>query len=255
MSKFWKIAGVTAVVAALVVASVAVISAQEPSSGKRGWAGDLWQRMHGAIANALGITVEEYDSAVGTAREEVLQQAVDEGSLTEEQAERIRERLGEGFGPFLRDRRPGGRGLPMRGPGTTIVAVAADELGMTVQTLLDELQDGKTIAQVAQEQGVDPQTIADAFVALRDEALAEAVENGRITQEQANEMLEHMEEEALEHLQEPFPFQHGHGPDGCEGECEEDCSGHEFGGSMGHGGQGQRKRVPGGRGFYGRGQS
>ena len=249
MSKFWKIAAITALVAVLVVASVAAVSAQDPQIGARKWAGDLWERMHEAVASALGITVDEYGAALDTARDQVLEQAVAEGLLSEEQAEQLQERLGEGFGPFIRDKRPGGRGLPIRGPGTTLVAVAADELGMTVQTLLDELQDGKTIAQVAQEQGVDPQTIADAFVALRAEALAEAVENGRITQEQADGMLEHMEEEALEHLQETFPFDHGHGSEGCDGDCEEDCGSHEFWGPMGRGGRGGGGTFPAGQGM------
>jgi hypothetical protein len=104
----------------------------------------------------------------------------------------------------------------MFGPGNSFISVAADELGMTVQDLVSELQDGKTIADVAAEKGVDPQAIADAFVAQHAEWLNEAVADGRITQEQADQMLQHMTEEVQEHLTEPFPFE-GHGPGGCEG--------------------------------------
>jgi hypothetical protein len=101
------------------------------------------------------------------------------------------------------------------GSTNSLVAVAADVLGMEQADLVAELQTGKTIAQVAQERGVDPQTIVDAFIAIRAEILAEAVANGCITQEQADLMLEHLAEEAAEHMNEPFsPGEHGQGTGG-----------------------------------------
>jgi hypothetical protein len=58
------------------------------------------------------------------------------------------------------------------GSTNSLVAVAADVLGMEQADLVAELQTGKTIAQVAQEQGVDPQTIVGAFIAIRAETMA-----------------------------------------------------------------------------------
>jgi hypothetical protein len=49
---------------------------------------------------------------------------------------------------------------------------AADALGMSAEDLVQQLRDGATIAQVAQEKGVDVNTVIDAMV-------ASAVENGR----------------------------------------------------------------------------
>jgi len=49
---------------------------------------------------------------------------------------------------------------------------AADALGLSVKDLAKELRGGKTIAQVAQEKGVDVNTVIDAMV-------AQAVKNGR----------------------------------------------------------------------------
>jgi hypothetical protein len=91
----------------------------------------------------------------------------------------------------------------------SLVAVAADVLGMERADLIAELQTGKTIAQVAQERGVDPQAIVDAFIAIRAESLAEAVAAGCITQEQADLMLAHLAEEVAERLNEPFSFGYG----------------------------------------------
>lgn len=90
------------------------------------------------------------------------------------------------------------------GSDSSLVTVSAEVLGMERLDLIAELLDGKTIAQVAEEQGVDPQAIVDSFVAIRAELLAEAVANGCITQEQADLMLEDLMEEATARLYEPF---------------------------------------------------
>ncbi len=238
MSRFWKVAGVTALVAVVALATVAVVSADGPQGGRFGQVGDLWERMHEAIANALGITVDEYDTAVETARGQVLQQAVDEGLLTEEQAERMQ----QGLGPLAMGGRFFGHGMMgfgMRGPGGSLVNVAAEVLDITVQDLVDQLEEGKSIADVAGARGVELQTIVDAWLADRAEFLAQAVEAERITQEQADEMLAHMEEEVLEHLQDTWPWEHDHE------ECEEYMEG--LGGGFG----GRGMRSFGSRGSFG----
>lgn len=243
MTKFWKVAGAMALVAVIALATVAAVSADGPQGGRFGPVGNLWERMHEAIANALGITVEQYDTALETAREQVLQQAVDEGLLTEEQAERMQ----GGFGPVARGGRffgPGMMGYGMRGPGSSLVNVAAEALGITVPELVDELEEGKSIADVAAVQGVELQDIADAWLADRAEFLAQAVEAERITQEQADEMLAHMEEEVLEHLQATWPWEHDH----------EECEEHMEGLGGGFGGQsfgGRGLRSFGSRGSFG----
>jgi len=90
-----------------------------------------------------------------------------------------------------------------------MITVAADLLGMTPQELLTELQEGKTLLAVAEEHGVTAEQLVDAFIAVRAERLQAAVDAGRLTQEQADLMLQHMRENALERLEEGFC---GHGP-------------------------------------------
>jgi hypothetical protein len=115
--------------------------------------------------------------------------------------------------------------------------VAADVLGMELSDLLAELQDGKSIAEVAEGLGVDPQTIADAHLAQVAESLADAVENERITQEQADSMLEHATETINDQL-------------------EGACGGFPPGGFMGRGGRGGGfGGSRGGKGFPGWGES
>jgi len=216
MKSVWKVAGIAALVALLGVAVVGAMAfAQEPEDGAD-WPFNFREKLHQAVADVLGITIGEYDAAVETARDQVLGEAVTEGWLTQGQADRMRERAEEGFGPGMGGMFQGGRRGGMFGPEDSFISVAADELGMTVQDLVVELQDSKTIADVAADKDVDPQVIVDAFVAQHTERLNEAVADGRITQKQADLMTEQMTEEVQEHLTEPFPFEGG-GPGGCEG--------------------------------------
>ena len=243
MSKLFKIVGIAAVVGVLALATVVVVSADESQGNARGWAGSLAERLHEAIATALGITVEQYDTAIDTARGQVLQQAVDEGLLNEGQAERMQDGWGEGF--FGCGRGFGGHmggfggGYGMMGPGNSLMGVAAEELDLTVQELADELEAGQSIADVAQDKGVELQSIADAWLADRSAWLTNAVKAERITQEQTDEMLSHMEEEVLEHLQASWPWEHD----------PEECAEHMLEGLGGvRGGH-----MMGGRGFGGYG--
>jgi len=227
MRKFWKVAAVVAVVVVLGTAALAAVAvAQGGTDGIKGTFADLRQEFHDAVARVLGISSEQYDTALNQAREEVLDKAVKEGNLTQEQADQIRERADEGFGPGMMGGGFGrgmmGRGMMGRGWGLdmmgdseeSLIAVAADKLGMTVEDLQTQLKDGKTVADLAKEKGVDLQTIVDAFMASRQEKLSQAVADGKITQEQADQMLENMRDMIEDHLNGEMPM---YGPGGCGG--------------------------------------
>lgn len=200
MSKFWKIAGIATVVAVLAVGALGTVAlAQEGTTSSSGW--NFREKMQEAIASILGISVEKYQAAIDTAEEQVLEQAVADEWLTQEQADRLQEHLDSvpeqdrfGRGSFGMPRMPGLR-------GESLISVAAEQLGMSQSDLVDELQAGKSIAEIATEKGVDAQTIADAYLAQVREKLAEAVENGDITQKQADAMLENMAEQLAEQLE------------------------------------------------------
>ncbi len=253
MKSNWKRIGVFAGLIALVgvVGLASVVSAQGPveqgaSGWERGlgWMTELRGRMGEAVADVLGISVEQHGAVMDTARQQVIEQAVDEGVLSQEQADGMLERMESGFGfmgmPFARGGRMSGR---IGGPENSLISVAADQLGLTVDELLSELEGGRSIADVAEQRGVNAQTIADAYIAVRTEILDEVVAEGRITQEQADEMLAHVTEEMAEHLNEPFDEEHGPG----------DCRDERFG-DFGQGGQrdGQQPsgRGPGGKGRF-----
>ncbi len=207
MKRFWKIVGIATLVAVLGVAAVgAVAYAQDDEAG---WPFNFGQNFREAIAGILGISVEEYAAAVEQAREQVVDEAQAEGWLTEEQAEQMREKMAEGFGPRGMDRGfmrpgPGNMGKAMRDHAGGLVEVAAGALDMPVKDLFTELKDGKSIAAVAAEQGVDTQVVVNAYLDAIEARLDEAVANGKLTQERADWMLEQAAERLPDQLDKAF---------------------------------------------------
>src|SRR5688572_30148456 len=91
----------------------------------------------------------------------------------------------------------GGRGLGLEG-----LQVAAEALDMTTDELINELQSGKTLEELANEAGVDIQVVQDAIQAAHEEQLRarieQAVSEGAMTQEKADWLLEGLEKGFLD---------------------------------------------------------
>ena len=112
---------------------------------------------------------------------------VDDGSITQQQADEVATTLdGAGFGHH------GGHG------GWFGLETAAETLGMTEDELRTALEaEGATLASIAEEQGVAVDTLVDALVTAKQERIAEAVEEG-MPQEVADERLADLEERVTE---------------------------------------------------------
>ena len=139
---------------------------------------------------------------------EVLAPLVEDGTITQAQADAVSEAIQEA-------RPEGQRGH--RGPGKGIRGgeAAAEALGISTDELREALRDGATIAEVAALQGVDVQSVIDAMVAEAEERIAEAVENGRLTQEEADEKLAELTEKVTDVVNNGRP--EGEGPRGPGG--------------------------------------
>lgn len=191
MRKLLAVASAAVVIAALGVAVVAGVAvAQAPPAGQPATAFNFAQQMREALARALNITPEQLTTAIGTARDQVLKAAIEQGKLTQEQADKMKERAQNkpdwdfDFGPLRGKARPG-----MAFKGGFSLGVVSDKLGMTPQELSTALKGGKTITDLAKEKNVDPQAIADALIKPESDRLAKAVADGKITQTQADQML------------------------------------------------------------------
>ncbi len=110
----------------------------------------------------------------------------------------------------LHGKGPGGRGLS----GAALEA-AAKALNMTTDELTAALKSGQTLEQVAEAQGVDFADVQEAIQAVREtemrERIAQAVEDGTITQAHADWLLEGLEKGFLNG---PGGFGFGPGPKG-----------------------------------------
>lgn len=200
--RYVGMAALATVIGVVTLGSVALAQGEESSTGTLG----LRERFRTAVAGILGITPEEYDSAVAQARDQVVAEGVAEGWLTEEQAERLQSRLEDGFAGPLRGGRPSGEmGRGLMGHEVSLTTVAADQLGLTVDELRAALQGGQSIADLAAEQGVETQAIVDAYVAELTEALAQRVTDGKLTQEQMDAALAQAAEQATERLNGAWP--------------------------------------------------
>ncbi len=82
-----------------------------------------------------------------------------------------------------------GLGLHLGGPQNSLVAIAAQTLGIDRTALIAELNPGKTITDVAKAKNVAVSKIVDAMVANRTALLKAAVDAKRITQAQMDAEL------------------------------------------------------------------
>lgn len=96
---------------------------------------------------------------------------------------------------------------------------AAEALGLEPVELFNELRAGNSPADIAEAQGVELEALYDAVKAARAEAMRDAieqaVEDGRLSQERADWILEGLEQGFM-----PLGRNFGHGsrgPGGCEG--------------------------------------
>ena len=157
-----------------------------------------------AIAGAQDDTTEE--ATAPNRLEEALQPLVDDGTLDEAQRDAVvatlEEARGEGFGPR------GHRG----GPGRGGLGTVAETLGLEGSEIREALQNGESIADLAEAQGVDLDSIVDALITQAEERLDAAVEAGRIDEAQAAEMLEAAEEKANDIVNGEFEFEGRRGP-------------------------------------------
>lgn len=104
---------------------------------------------------------------------EILAPLVDDGTITQAQADAVIETLQEARAdrPGRGDRFPGGQAL-------------LEVLSLTGEELRTALADGQTLAEIAETQGVSVDDVVAAVVAALDERLTTAVENGRITEDE-----------------------------------------------------------------------
>jgi polyhydroxyalkanoate synthesis regulator phasin len=136
-------------------------------------------------ASQLGVEPSELSDALKQALKNRVDDALDDGRLTQEQADELKERIDADDYPLLFGHRGhGGPGSFGRHGHFEVLATAASFLGMTEADLREELQD-KTLAEIAKEQGKTAAGLVQQLVATQTKRIDEAVADGKLSEEQA----------------------------------------------------------------------
>lgn len=144
-------------------------------------------------ASQLGVEPSALSDALKQALKNRIDEAVEAGRISKEQADELRERIDASEYPLLFGR--GGHAGSGFGHHVhfEVLETAASYLGLTEAELREELQD-KTLAEIAKEQGKTIAGLVQQLVATQTKRIDEAVADGRLTDEQATELKANLAE-------------------------------------------------------------
>ena len=163
-----------------------------------------------ALAAKLNVSVDNLKAAFRDAAKAVVAQLVKDGKLTQAQADQLDQRIDKlplkGMPlPILPQRKgPTPRQKIMAAASKLMIDTAANTLGMSPRDLLGELRDGLALAEIAQQKNIDPNKLKTAMLAAANSRIDEAVKNGRLTQDKADELKANLDKQL--DLSKPFPL-------------------------------------------------
>jgi hypothetical protein len=145
------------------------------------------------VAKELGVQPSELSAALKKALSNRVDEAVEAGRLTKAEGDALKARINASEFPLFGvptgpryEHQPFGLIEP---DPMGELSTAADYLGLTEEQLQNRLNSGKTLAQIANEQGKSVEGLIDKLVQGKKERLEAAVEDGRLTRAQADEIL------------------------------------------------------------------
>ena len=163
---------------------------------------------------------ERYQSGVL----ERLAPLVEEGTISQDQADAIAEDFTEEFTERFAQREE------RRAAAEANRQELLDLLGVTPEEFRESLAGGATLAEMAEQQGTTGEAVIDLLVSHAEERVAEAVENGRLTQEEADEKLVDITANITDKVNNGGGFGKGFGPGHWHGPKGEGFGGRGFGG-------------------------
>ncbi len=171
-----------------VFAGAALAQAQPTQSQSGSNAPAFFQTFLDRFASILGVDKDRIVEAAKEAGKQTVDEAVQQGKITPEQADRIKARIEEG--QFFPCPFPGRKAPVFGGPRLDALAQA---LGMTTEELKAQLEQGKKISDIAQEKGLTEEQLRQKLLEAKIQAIRQAVEEGKISQEKADEMIQRLQ--------------------------------------------------------------
>ncbi len=140
------------------------------------------------VANILAIQEEDLDNAFMQAREEHIEEMLASGEITEEQASRMLEEEGvHRFGPKMRHRRGGFHTEESK-------VEMLEFLGVDESSMREFRGSGKTLLEIAEEQGIGQTQIEEFLKGQILENLESTFGEDKITQEEYDEKVSKVDE-------------------------------------------------------------
>jgi hypothetical protein len=161
------------------------------------------------VAKRLGVSRTDLNSALRGAFFDRLDAAVAAGRLTKEEADRIKQKVRENGGLPLPFAGPGGPGFDhhfagpgfgppgLGGPPWPVLGgidAAADYLGLTQAQLKTKLGNGKSLADIARDEGKSVDGLKQAIGDAVRKQLDEAVQDKHLTDEMRDRILDGLDE-------------------------------------------------------------
>lgn len=173
----------------LVAFSLVGVGAALAQNGTQAPGATMPQLFWSKLAAKLGIDQAKLQEAVKAAAGETVDEAVQQGLLPADKAQRLRDAVANGEFPLPMHGFRGFHGFRAGGFLNDIAAV----LGTTPQELRDELKAGKTLADIASAKGLTLERLKEKWLAQKKAELQKQVSQGKLTQEKADEILSRLE--------------------------------------------------------------
>lgn len=174
---------------------------------------------YASVITANKKTVDEVKTATTKIITDRLNQAVSNGRLAQKEVDALLAKLpaaldaaiNAGLPEMLQQARDNRNNrvdarLDARAAGE-LVKVTADQTGLTQREVLQQLRDGKTLADVAKSKNIEPSAIVTATVASLTTQINQQVTNGRLTQEQADAQLKDLSQKLTDLMNAQNPLQ------------------------------------------------
>jgi hypothetical protein len=198
-----KLVAGTVVAVALAGGGAAVAATQLGSSPS-----ETSQAVVDDAAQQLGVQPSALSGALKTALSKQVDTAVAAGRLTKDEGDAIKTRIESGELPIF------GAGPPHGHFGARGLDAAASYLGVTEAQLRSDLEGGKTLADVAQDQGKSVDGLVQALVDDATKKLDAAVSAGRLTQEREQSILSGLKQHITDFVNGTHELHGDHGPPG-----------------------------------------
>ncbi|MBE3587629.1 MAG: Fis family transcriptional regulator [Thermoanaerobacteraceae bacterium] len=180
---------------ALVTLFVGVALAQTSTAADQPKPPAFFQSFLEKLAANLGVDQTKLVDAVKQTELQMVDEAVQQGKMTSDQAQKIKDRIEQGnffpMGPFHgpKDGTKAGAGNFMGKQSDVLAQI----LGMSADELKTELQQGKKISDIAQEKGLTMDQLHQKVLEAKIQAIQQAVKDGKITQDKADKLIQRLQ--------------------------------------------------------------